>query len=816
MGFIKSILDDYNKKKHEINEECNLLVDNILMILSDVEGKLDTNEFIDLIVVDLWLKDYQSTLDILNNDNLKKYKRCTKYKSLNENKEKLLSLINSLEDIINKHNNELADSYIDDAYALIGDVEGRKLDQQQMSCIVKDVSNHLVVAGAGTGKTTTIIGKIKYLLKSNNYNYNDILVLSFTNASASEMSERIKKETGCHIEALTFHKLGLNILTKVEGKVPNIYSDNIRTLIKEVLEEKIKDKEYLKLIVRYLMNNKVNVTHEFEFDSYKEYEEYLKANPPMTLQKEKVKGYGEMNIANFLFVNRIQYQYEASYCVDTRDEEHAQYHPDFYLPEYHIYIEYFGVDRDNEPPSYFKDREGYKESMLWKRKLHKENNTKLIEFYAYENMEDILEECLKERLQQASVKCNPMSDKEVFDLLAEDKQVFTGLIDLISTIINLIKSNSYTIQYVRELSQKTKYKKQNEVLLNILEPIYHTYEEHLTSHHMIDFNDMINKASQYIRDNQYNHDYKYVIVDEYQDISKARYNLLKEMRNNNYFKLFCVGDDWQSIYRFNGSDIDYIVHFNKYWGPSQISRIETTYRFNQSLIDISGRFVMENPYQIRKHIHSKMENNSFALGMISGYTKEVVISNLLKRLDDLPKNASVFFLGRYKFDIKVLDNNPHLKYQYDNVNKVVRVHYAKRSDLHITFLTAHTSKGLQADYIFILNNENSIMGFPSKISDAPLVELLLEGKDNYAYSEERRLFYVALTRAKIKTFLLVITSKKSVFINELESHYENDLKREYFTCPLCGGRLIKRNGKYGEFFGCSNYKDNGCKYIRKI
>jgi DNA helicase-4 len=134
----------------------------------------------------------------------------------------------------------------------------------------------------------------------------------------------------------------------------------------------------------------------------------------------------------------------------------------------------------------------------------------------------------------------------------------------------------------------------------------------------------------------------------------------------------------------------------------------------------------------------------------------------------------------------------------------------------MSFTTAHKSKGLQADYVFILNNKKSRMGFPSKIQDAPLLDLLLESCDDYPFAEERRLFYVALTRAKKKAILLTVKDRESVFAMELRTRYAEELKRERFECPLCGGRLVKRTGRYGDFFGCSNYKYGSCKYTRNI
>ena len=265
----------------------------------------------------------------------------------------------------------------------------------------------------------------------------------------------------------------------------------------------------------------------------------------------------------------------------------------------------------------------------------------------------------------------------------------------------------------------------------------------------IDFSDMIHNAADYISQGKANHTYKYVIVDEYQDISKARYRLLDELRKSKDFNLFCVGDDWQSIYRFAGSDIGYILNFEKYWGTTLLSRIETTYRFGIGLINISGNFVMQNPVQIQKSLQAEKREESIPLGFINAYNDKYLIQFMTDKLKELEKNSSVFFIGRYTYDKKMF-NDSKLVQEKDNV-----IVFPERPDLKMEFITAHKSKGLQADYVFILNTKNKGLGFPSKIQNEPVIQMLVENSDVYPYAEERRLFYVAMTRARKKVWLLV-------------------------------------------------------------
>ena len=823
MGFIQEIITQHKEKVKERNHLCDETIARIEDALQGVKTLFSAPQnFVDPQEENEWKKRNSEVLKDTEAQKIARLKKASRYKILSAKQAELHNMAGSMQQHILQHNEQVARMRVKEAYALIGDVEGRKLDQQQMVCIVKEAHNHLVIAGAGTGKTTTVVGKIKYLLRTGKCLPEDILVLSFTNASASEMSERIAAETGHSIAASTFHKLGRNIISQVDGVAPKTTQIDMRKFVKEQLMRNMQSDKYLRLLNSYLLYNRVAAKSEFDFTSQSEYEEYLALNPPTTLKNETVKSYGEMDIANFLMQNGIRYIYEQPYEIDTRTSKYGQYHPDFYLPDYKIYIEYFGINRNGEVPSYFKPANGmtasevYRASMEWKRELHRENQTNMIECYAYEKFEGNLLEELKRKLVAASVVLHPKSSQELWeDISGEEDSLLEGIIDLFETLINLIKSNNYDIVKVRELNHTGRNVGTNNILLSLLEPIFDAYCQYLAEHEEIDFNDMINKAAEYIRQGKYVNPYKQVIVDEYQDISKARFTLLECLRKSKDYDLFCVGDDWQSIYRFAGSDIGFILNFSKYWGPTELSKIETTYRFSQKLIEITGGFVMQNPVQIKKSIRGS-EAIGFPLGEISGYTDKYAIEFMSKKLDDIPKGSSVFFIGRYSFDAKLLSDSGLFSCQYNNVSGVTDVKYTSRPDLNMSFLTAHKSKGLQADYVFVVNNKKSKMGFPSKMPDAPIMDLLLDDCDQYPYAEERRLFYVALTRAKKKAFLVTVSNQESEFAYELKNRYGEELKKEKYECPWCGGRLTKKTGPYGEFFGCSNYAVTGCSYKRKI
>lgn len=715
------------------------------------------------------------------------------------------------------HNNAWSRTNIELAYDVVGNVEGQKLDFQQMECIVKNPHNQLVIAGAGTGKTTTIIGKIKYLLGNHMVTPNEILVLSYTNAAASEMAERLERETYTHIAVSTFHKLGLNILTIVNHVKPDIYSGGNQDYIADVINECMHETSFSNFLLEHLLYGKAETDQSFK--SREDYLQYLKANPPETIKGEKVKSFGEVMIANFLAGNNINYLYEEKYKFNTRDENFGQYRPDFYLPDFDIYIEYFGIDRKGNVAPFFKSQNGksasvsYNEGIKWKRNLHKTNNTTLIECYSYEQFEGILLSELEKKLTAKGVVLEPLSFEAIVEKAGKNLKKYSEAFKLdVRTIIGLAKGRNMKPAELIEFAKNNCLSQY--FLAQCASKILEKYQARLISQNEVDFSDMLNLAREAVVNGTYKHTYKYVIIDEYQDLIRGQFNLLKAMREQNDFTLFAVGDDWQSIYRFSGSDINYILDFSTYWGDSEISRIEKTYRFSQNLVDVSGGFVMSNPRQYRKQISSGIENIVDACRVINADTEEFAINKMVDEIISLPKNSSIFFIGRYNWDRKILSElDGRLSLKYHTAEQKSEIIIAGRPDLRATFYTAHKSKGLQADYVFLINVKSDIFGFPSLITSSKLIEALLEKGDEYPFSEERRLFYVAITRARKKMYLLNIKSRVSPFVQELEEKYPDRIMRySGKICPLCNGELVKRKGSYGYFYGCINYSKTGCKY----
>jgi DNA helicase-4 len=248
-------------------------------------------------------------------------------------------------------------------------------------------------------------------------------------------------------------------------------------------------------------------------------------------------------------------------------------------------------------------------------------------------------------------------------------------------------------------------------------------------------------------------------VDEFQDISIDRYNFLKVLREGNPpAKLYCVGDDWQSIYRFSGSDMSLFNQFPEYFGTTEINKIETTYRFGEPLVSMSSRFIQRNKAQIQKNIHSFNPEMKTELEF-HAYERREYCNTIGRLIASIPSGKSIFLLGRYSFD------DYYLSFMYQSVKEGNRFYYLI-GGRKIEFLTVHKSKGLEADYVILLQCNKDTYGFPSLVSDDPVLNYVLTKSDQFPYGEERRLFYVAITRAKVKTVVLYDKRFPSLFVDE--------------------------------------------------
>jgi DNA helicase-4 len=774
---------------------------------------------------------------------------------VDETVKEFMGIYKNLKNHIKEWNKAYIESELVEHNSLFNNIDGKSLDDQQRVAVITDEDNNLVLAGAGSGKTLTISGKVKYLVEKKGIHPEDILLISFTRMAANEMDERISERLGLGVDVKTFHKLGLEIIAKESQSKPNIFDAMSKVLEDYMKKEIYEDGFQIRNIIEFFAYF-ITVPKDFsDFENLGEYHEFHKnidfetlkgkmsksqyaqkasqrlSKDLQTLNGETVKSFEETLIANFLFLNSVNYEYEMSYPHNTSEENYRQYKPDFYLPDYDLYIEHFGINEKMRAPWLDgMEEEKYLTSMQWKRELHKQYGTKLIESFSYYNKKGVLLEELQKNLLVHQVTFREPDFQEIFSTVYDRNQdkYFKEFIKLIGSFLGLFKSNRYNEAYFDQLIVENRkrpnipfLKQRTELFMKLVKPIYLHYEAQLKKEKAIDFNDMINMATEIVHSGNAQFGYKYIIIDEFQDISKSRFNLIHAIKQKTNAKIMCVGDDWQSIYRFAGSDIQLFTKFGEHFGFFEMMKIEKTYRNSQELIDIAGKFVMSNPNQLKKNLKSHKHKEGPL--QVMGYKKDSVAA-LKKAIEEIVtqsgESAEIMLLGRNNFDLNFLDGNEEFVPKYEKESELMMVYYQKYSKLKMYFLTTHRSKGLEGENVIVINGKNSMVGFPNKISDDPILSWVLTNQDTFDFAEERRLFYVALTRTKNKCYILAPEQNMSLFVKELiekcKVPYKMVSKEETMVqnpnCPRCKkGFLLKRAGKDGNaFLGCSNYP--GCDY----
>lgn len=529
-----------------------------------------------------------------------------------------------------------------------------------------------------------------------------------------------------------------------------------------------------------------------------------------------------------------------SYLMNMKHQikKYSQYKPDFTITNEgkRVYIEHFGISKDGKVPTFFAKpgqtiedaTKRYWEKIEWARELHKTNGTTLIETYSYQMKEETLYSELEKALKEVGVIFNPKSPEQIWQIIIEaaDNEV-SDMVTLFSTFLNLMKTNNYSIDDLFNKNDKIddpNILNRNAIFLDIVKPIIKRYSNHLNLRKEIDFADLIAKATNYVLNEAIKLNYKYIIIDEYQDISMDRYHLINAIKTKiPSCKLFCVGDDWQSIFRFGGSDIGLFRNFEKYFGVTVASRIETTYRFSDPLIKASSQFILRNPNQINKELKSFSSNNlttydirySSSVESDDTLALQQIFDELILAVYEIEKR-DILLLGRYNFDfnrIKNADNTFSINKKEQFIEYDTKTSNGAKIKIKTRFLTIHKSKGLEADIVIILNCNSGKYGFPSGVSDDEVLNLVLSEADQFENGEERRLFYVAMTRAKQKVIFITNTFYKSKFISEFVAG-END--KTIRKCPICLTAELRTfsgetKGKAWTKHSCSNYR-YGCDY----
>ncbi len=700
----------------------------------------------------------------------------------------------------NAANERFLDVEAESCASLFDRVESLPLTNDQRRAALTAEDNTLVVAGAGSGKTSVIVAKVAYQLHRGLLRPEEILALAFSREAKNELEQRFKRRLGKSIQASTFHALGLGIISQAEARKPDVSvlaTDQAKLLrfIQDAIERAYLDDRTLR--------NKLNRWLNRHFAPYKpasafkdkvDYWEYLRNQEIRSLSGALVKSYEECEIADFLYLNGVQFEYEAPYERDTFTAERRQYKPDFKIGSSGLYIEHFAINKAGRTPEFI-DHEEYTASMEWKRQIHKEYDTGLIETYSWQHADGTLLTALTDALQREGIELCPISPEAELAMLKQLGRV-SRLASLAGTFLSHQKSGRLDHTTLVERAKASADQARNLAFLDVYQIVLDAYEGALGSAHEIDFNDMINDAADAVLAGKFKPPWRLILIDEFQDISQSRARLVRALHEQDgESRLFVVGDDWQAIYRFAGADIAVMREFESIFGTQATVELNDTFRFGKTLAEISANFVRKNPVQTQRTIRSSKDARP-AVVIIQQSQK--VQDPLWAALNDIHRQlggeeATILVLGRYH-----RSRPTELDYWRERFPL-----------LEISYRTVHAAKGLEADFVIVVEMVNGKFGFPSEILDDPVLGLVLSAEDRYPNAEERRLFYVALTRAR-RTAYVLTDADESVFVHELKMAdgvcvLEGDGPNGR-NCPSCKkGNLVPRQGKFGSFLGCTNY-----------
>ncbi len=721
-------------------------------------------------------------------------------------------------------------------------VEQKPLTKEQRRAAIVMEDHHLLIAPAGSGKTSAIVGKIGYALKKNLCRPSQIVALAFNGSAADELQQRVKERLGdlggSDVEIKTFHALGLKFISEAKNEKPRVadwavnLGENPGKKTEELVSGLCKtNPAFIARLANLLSYFLWAMKPLHFFHSEKEYELYLLAiraqrsaqeKGVLTINGERVRSLEECAIANWLYVNGLQYEYERNYEHDEATQDYGQYRPDFYYPQTGLYHEHFALDENGKSPDFFSP--DYVDSVEWKRQLHQQRGTLLIETTSAMFRNGTIFKHLREKLETygAFDGAVPPPPAKVFERIAEH---FTRPIySLMHIFLSHWKSTGVTEEDLRaRLVGFSGFDRlRAEAFLDVMIPLREAYERKLLDHEELDFDDMLTGASAALRDEGIRHPYKLILVDEFQDISPSRAQMLRAMLSQDPdCKLFAVGDDWQAIYRFAGADISIMTNFHDEFGSAAKDQLTRTFRSNQGIVNVASQFVRKNPNQISKKVHARDSTCEGVVHVVYYQSGEHVDPTIETKLREIVANGglgktSVYILARY---------NHLCSTQLPKWKKF----FAKGLD--IQFMNMHKSKGLEADYVIVLGMDSGRYSFPCEIEDDPILKLVMPTIDPFEFAEERRLFYVALTRAKRKVYLLTQQNSPSRFIKEiilddqdgsvvLEKTHATGKTDPVQICLKCKtGFLIERIGPFGSFMGCSTYPlcrhTSPVKHVRK-
>lgn len=683
------------------------------------------------------------------------------------------------------------------------------LNDQQKHAVISEDKRLLVLAGAGSGKTKTLLQKLIYLIEEKGASPSSILAITFTKNATNEMLDRLiiaADESGAYEKQLfdkrksiaekdreryyqqkkykwidgltvkTFHGFCYNILRnygvnefdnkfKIIGDAKrddedelakHVAPETVFEVFHKLLIEACEDTEYLLNLKRYILDYIIDKIHLKQIDP-----NYLPKDGKYytTLDNTKVRSKSEQFIADWLYRHSIKYEYEP--LLNVKD---FSFTPDFYIPEANLYIEHIS---DKSFSMKNKEEQIQKGNLLLVKTF--EAMTKDSALFNH-----TLDKIVKNRLPSDYHKTVSINFKEEFNGYHEDVKDF---VRQIMRITDMIKVENIDMDSVLDNARND----QHERVRNFYElaiPVVRKYLHYCTDKSYLDFNDLISRSTSLFQNhsdiaNKYKSKYQYILVDEFQDVNNLQVELIKLLLTDDT-QLFCVGDDWQSIYGFRGSNVSYIVEFENHFTDAKTIKLNLNYRSTQNIVGASNEVIRHNKFKVEKDVQaSKMSEHKIVV--FAGNTEEeniqFCVDKVREILNDGISNDEILFLYRRS---KMF--TPYF-YRFKNEN------------IRVQGKTIHASKGLEAKVVFIIGLTEGNGGFPDIWLEDRIFQVIKKANHDLLMEEERRLFYVAITRAKDKLFLITQKGNESSFLKEIPATFTvrttNAIKQVVDKVILC-------------------------------
>jgi DNA helicase IV len=699
------------------------------------------------------------------------------------------------------------------------------LNDRQKEAVVSDEKRLLVLAGAGSGKTKTLLQKLVYLIEEKNVSPFNILAITFTKNATNEMIDRlivsvdktgeyekiltdkfkskIDKDTARFnyqrkfkwIESLTiktFHGFCYSVLRndgvnefdnkfKIigEGKRDDDEEfskynapETIFDVFYRILIEKCEDTEFLLRLKRYILDYIIDKIHldKNQDNQARKYGKYFTA-----LDGTRVRSKSEQFIADWLYRHGIKYEYEP--LLNVKD---FPFHPDFYIPEANLYLEHISGKSYSTKD---KEEQFEKGSMLLVKTYDSMTEDSTL-------FNHTLDKVIKNRLP-ANYHINAaLTYKEEFNGYHEDVKKFLAQVIRITDMIKVENINTEAVLNDAKKDQHERVRGFYDLAI----PIVNRYMTYCTDKSYLDFNDFISTTASLLKNhqdiaNKYRNKFQYILVDEFQDVNSLQVELIKLMLTQST-QLFCVGDDWQSIYGFRGSNVSYIVDFENHFENAQVVKLNLNYRSTQHIVGASNEVIKHNKFKIDKDIHSSKQSEHKVVVFAGNNEEENIqfaIEEVRKFQEEGVVSEDILFLYRRS---KMFSNSFDQKRSY--------YHRLRNEGLKVQGKTIHASKGLEAKVVFIIGLTEGDGGFPDIWLEDRIFQIIKKANYDLLLEEERRLFYVAMTRAKEKLFLITEKGNESGFLKEIPEIFTvrtsiplKPMVDKVITCKKCFSELNK-------------------------